>query len=159
MKATPQENIADHFWDHVDKRGPDECWQWMKGKSKGGYGVLWIKEEGKVMAAHRYVMSMGAKKIPEGLYVCHHCDNRSCVNPAHLFLGTPLMNTHDAMKKKRHKPPPRQQPKWTKLTPEIVREIRLHLPWLPLVTIAKKFKIGRSTVANIKYKNSWAHVQ
>jgi len=81
------------------------CWLWL-GSTQKGYGRMsW---NGRLtMATHLALLTQGIT-VPEGLYACHHCDNRYCINPAHLFVGTPSDNTQDAIRKGRAylTPPP-----------------------------------------------------
>jgi len=81
----------DGFLQKIDKTG--NCWDWLAGKDKDGYGK--IKINGKDLQAHRASWDFHNGLIPEGMSVLHHCDNPSCVNPSHLFLGTTLDNMRD----------------------------------------------------------------
>lgn len=94
---------VDRFWANVDKRGPDECWDWKGGRAKrGGYGKLGIGNKTIVASRFSYELHHG----PAGeLHVCHRCDNPPCCNPAHLFLGTIADNMRDKAAKGRCRVP------------------------------------------------------
>lgn len=77
------------------------CWVWIASKNKDGYG--WFRYNNRMLGSHRISWLIFIGKIPKNLRVLHKCDNPSCVNPEHLFLGTQKDNVQDCIKKKRFK--------------------------------------------------------
>lgn len=77
------------------------CWVWTGARNRKGYGVFSLWPNGN-RTAHRYSWELANGPIPNGMFVCHKCDTPHCVNPDHLFLGTPRDNTHDMIAKGRH---------------------------------------------------------
>ena len=93
-------DLEERFWSKVDIQGPNDCWLWTAYKDKNGYGNFWFN--GKTIKAHRMVWSFINKEIANGICACHTCDTPPCVNPSHLWLGTPQNNTDDMMRKGRY---------------------------------------------------------
>ena len=94
-QKTPQ---LERFWNYVEKT--EGCWNWTGPKIRQGYGVFCQGRKKKTLA-HRFSWRLHSGEIPKGIFVCHHCDNPSCVRPEHLFTGTAKDNNRDAIKKGR----------------------------------------------------------
>lgn len=92
--------ILEWFMRQVHK-APNGCWLWSGKEMHAGYGIFSV---GEYKLAHRVAWMLHYGEIPPGLYVCHKCDVKSCVNPEHLELGTPLKNTRDAISRGLIKP-------------------------------------------------------
>lgn len=137
------------FWDRV-KKG-DNCWEWIGSMNKfTGYGYISVSQ--KIYLAHRLSYILNREPIPQGLLVCHTCDNRKCVNPNHLFLGTAKDNIQDAARKGRLR-------SWAqKLTPGNVQEIRSLKGHLSQKKIAKRFGVVKGTIGAIFTGLSWKHL-
>lgn len=95
----PKETYEAKFWRNVDTSG--ECWLWMGARTGRGYGNFW--DGSKQRPAHRYAYELINGPIAEGLFACHKCDNPQCVNPDHIFPGTPKDNMQDMQAKGRKK--------------------------------------------------------
>ena len=131
----------------------DGCWIWHTASNGPmGYGGITVKKQ--FMAAHRYAWILEHGFIPNCISVCHRCDIPACVNPDHLFLGTPKNNSQDMVKKGRstfgEKHPN------AKLTEEIVIQIRSSTA--PQKQDAKKYGLIQQTISDIKRRRIWKHI-
>ena len=113
--------LSERFWEKVDKT--ETCWNWTSALNRKGYGHIWNGT--KAIAAHRASWEMHNGPIPDGMFVCHHCDNPRCVRPDHLFVGTATDNLRDMHSKGRgNQSRPRARNPRAKLTEAQVAEIR-----------------------------------
>ena len=95
--AVNDEKLLKRFWEKVNEKGPDDCWEWTAGKNTRGYGQFKILPS-KPALAHRVSYELHKGEIPKGLHVLHSCNNASCVNPNHLRVGTAKENYEDQLK-------------------------------------------------------------
>ena len=156
-QTTPQER----FLVKVNKRGPilkhklGFCWSWKASVDRDGYG--WFTIDGKSMHAHRAAWLLFSGVIPDGLQVCHRCDNRSCVKLGHLFLGTPMDNSQDQKQKGRtlrgvnH---PRAI-----LTLDDVARIRKERfqNKMPINGIVQLLGLSRGAITSVIYRHTWKY--
>lgn len=151
-------SIAERFRAKVDIHGADECWEWTGARNNEGYGQIQVSRRGSPrMQAHRLSWELHhEQQIPEGMLVCHLCDNPGCVNPAHLFLGTPSDNVQDCMRKGRRARIRGSEHGNSKLTEADVHEIRRALSrGVPQCRIGSAFGVGRHCISQIKTGCSW----
>jgi hypothetical protein len=166
------ERYAARFWARVDKSG-DGCWPWLGAANTNGYGILEIGG-GRRTTAHRVARMLAMGEIPEGLFVCHRCDNPGCMRPDHLFLGTPGDNMRDKAAKGRgnaptgerhgaHTQPDRilrgEARPQAKLTTADVAEIRRRgMAGDAKKAIARDYGVAPRTVRDVVRRRRWAHV-
>jgi hypothetical protein len=129
------------------------CWNWTGPLKPDGYGRITIA--GAADTVHRAAYRTWCGPIPDGMSVCHRCDNRRCMNPLHLFLGTNAENTADRDQKGRQARG--ESSGRAKLTDDDVRSIRMASGTYR--SIAARFGVGESTVSRIRSRSGWAHVK
>lgn len=147
------------FWSKV-KQG-DGCWKWEGAITKTGYGSFGTATK-EWEAAHRYAYKITKGEIPPGKHICHSCDNRACVNPDHLFCGTPADNCADMWSKGRQQDYKNhvkgQRSHLAKLTEDQVLWIRDAYEFMTLRAIAEKFGVSITPISQIVNRKTWKHV-
>lgn len=152
-------SLEQRFWEKVDRRGPDGCWNWTAYRNSTGYGSF--KVNGTATLAHRFAYQLRRGQIPRGdhygtLCVCHSCDNPACVNPAHLFLGTMADNLQDMAKKGRTGVRTGSEHHNTKLSPEKVRAIRASSE--SALAASERYGVSQWVVYDVRSRKTWKHV-
>lgn len=156
--ATPAERV----WQHVSCSDGDACWEWMGHRNDKGYGLIWIgPASGGCTMAHRAAWESANGPIPDGLCALHRCDNPSCCNPAHLFVGTIADNNadRDAKGRQRTRGLPGESNPNAILTEGDVVEIKARrAEGESLAVIARDFPVSKQTIWMIVRGHKWAHV-
>jgi hypothetical protein len=149
-------SVTERFWEKVDKRSNNECWNWLGGKHHiYGYGRFWVNRKTKTASRVSWELHYG--KIPKGMKVCHHCDNPACCNPKHLFLGTDQDNMTDRNNKNHTACGERSGN--VKLTKLDVLEIRaLYCAGNSSYKIAKQFNVAQTTISSIITGKTWLSI-
>lgn len=130
------------------------CWEWCGSLHKTGYGELW--DHGLQLLAHRAAFAVWKGPVPSGIHVLHECDNRPCINPDHLFLGTNADNVRDKMVKGRQARGSSQGN--ATLTEDEVRKMRDLLPDRTNKSLALEYGVDPSVISKIRHGRSWTHV-
>lgn len=150
------EAVWDRFWSKVDRRH-EECWIWTGSLDRLGYGTFWFR--GASERAHRVAYELARGVAPGPRHVRHDCDNRACVNPSHLRLGTHAENMRDKSERGRVVTYRGSRNPSAKLTEEQVKEIRrLVAGGATLTSVGHQFGTHRSNVRRIVNREKWAGV-
>lgn len=147
-------DIRDRFEDKYIPEPNSGCWLWLDHIGKARYGF--ISWKGKKHKAHRMSYQIYIGPIPPGMLICHKCDNPSCVNPDHLFLGTQTDNMRDMVRKGRANKKKGSANPTSKLTENDINNIRLADGSNP--EIAKAYGVSRTAIYHIRNGRSWNHV-
>lgn len=145
--------LHERFHAKVNKADPSGCWSWTAYTDRRGRGSISVN--GKQQKSHRVSYELFIGDVPDGFHVLHHCDNPSCVNPDHLFLGTHDDNMKDMKAKGRA--PRGESSGVAKLTAEEVCEIRRSQE--TNVTLAARYDIAETTVSGIRHRKRWKHLK
>jgi hypothetical protein len=132
----------------------DGCWEWQGTIEGYGYGV--IDHNRKRYRAHVLALQYDGRPVPKGMFACHHCDNPRCVNPSHLYVGTPAENTKDASDRGRLAFGERHA--HSRLTDEDVRQIRSIVGW-GHAALGRLYGVSRPTATRAIKGDTWRHVQ
>lgn len=158
MEITPE--VENRFRQSYRKCSENECWEWLLSVNHDGYGRLKIGR--RVERAHRvsYVLHRG--QIPEGMLVCHRCDNPRCVNPKHLFLGTPKDNMADMVRKGRafrHDQRGERNHGATLSRRDACLAIELIAKGMSNTAIAERLGVAHSSISSIRRGKTWRELR
>lgn len=179
--VTPVLPFLDRFWSHIQQCGHEDvcpycCWPWLSTKDKDGYGRFAVTYQGhkiNVVATHVLYEVWHGRRLSPGLFICHHCDTPSCMNPLHIWPGTLNDNRQDCVRKGRtakglaagvHTKPeafPRgEKHHKAKLTAQQVLEIRADYAkgFITIHRLSEHYDVSGTAIKNILYRKTWIHI-
>jgi hypothetical protein len=152
-------NLAYALWSHVAITADDnKCWEWLGTLDGSGYGQFSFN--GKMQRSHRVAWMYPNYVIPDGMVICHSCDNPACCNPKHLWLGTNQENMDDMVAKNRSPNSRGERNPNVKLTSEMVAEIRNRFATEKIrkINLAREYGIGNSQIHRILSNEHWKEI-
>jgi len=154
------EYLINRFWSKINiietwYEKPNECWEWKLDCDNDGYGKFFNSILGRPTGAHRFSYELFYGQIPNGLVICHECDNPPCINPIHLSAKTQQQNINDAINKNRNVKGSKVGN--SKLTEQDIEDI-INLKYNSRKTIVKTFGISQIEIDYIFNRQVWAHI-
>ena len=135
----------------------DECVNWTGAKNQSGYPIKWLNGKAQMYLRYKWMLEHG--DIPPGRCICHHCDNPSCINPDHIFLGSYADNMRDMIAKGRARYAYGIHHGRSKMNPEKVLEIRKkHEAGMMIKDLCTEYGMSRTGIHKIVYRITWKHV-
>lgn len=164
MRGEPTLPLAQRLYSNMIINKETGCWEWT-GAKRDGYGkiIMGSRKDGSrhTASAHRISYEYCYGEIPDGMIICHKCDNPACINPEHLFVGTPLDNARDRDRKGRNVNLCGEENRSAKLTKKIVQEAREErsAKGTSYEKLAKKYGVAKKTIMNAIKGITWKCVE
>ena len=155
------------FWSKVKRSDYENCWEWSGTRKASGYGQFGLDRKNYLthrLAFMQYfdddINALDPTSPMKSMSVCHTCDNKICVNPAHLFIGTIIDNTLDRAKKDRSYKPKGEKHPMVRLTEDDVKTIRIKYSKekIKQKKLADEYNVDQSMISNIVNKKYWKHI-
>lgn len=159
--AFDRDSVLRNFWNYVDIKSDDECWEWKGPRTGRGYGNMRLYDRGakpRFVLAHRVAWELAKGPTPDGLWILHGCDNPGCINPHHLHTGTCAENNRERTERGRNNSRFGNNHHNSKLTSEdAVKILELAAAGNTHATIGMMFGVHRITVWNVIHGKTWSH--
>ena len=148
--------MRESFFSKIKKDPNGGCWEWLGSRDRKGYGTCYWPKGKNSFRAHRASWLLSGGEIPAGMIICHKCDNRACVNPDHLYCGTPKDNNRDMVERRRCFGEIQGSSKLK--THQVIYIKKLWETGMTMTMIAEKFELNPSTVHLIIRGKRWRHL-